>query len=140
MPRHREITAEFALKWRFGLRSAVLIHARAASRDASVELSLNGRAADAKNLISMVGLAAGRAGVTRPGDRVRVRASGPDAEAALASLAEVFGFGARVEACPHAGCPSLPSLSALTAHSAEYACAELHLWTVERATGKVFAA
>ena len=140
MPRHRELSVEFVLKWRFGLRSAVLVHARAASRASSVELSLNGRRADAKNLIAMVGLSTARGGAPQPGDRLTVSVSGPDAEAALASLAEVFTFGARVEACPHAGCPSLPSLSALTAHSAEYACAELHLWTVERESGKVFAA
>ncbi len=132
-------SAAFVLKWRFGLRSAVLIHRRAATFASSVELSWNGRRADAKNLIDLVCLCSAPVLGPLPGDRLDFSASGPDAEDALAALADLFAFGARVDRCPRPGCPCVPSLSDLDAARAEYACARLHLWTVDRRTGKVFA-
>jgi len=129
------LTREFALKWRFGLRSALLVHRVAVRYSASIELSWNRERADAKNLISLACLRA--AAVPDLGQRLAVSASGADAEAALVALAELFESGEPAPACAHPGCAAAPLLTDLTPRALEYSCANLHLWTVERRTGRV---
>ncbi|RMG44780.1 MAG: HPr family phosphocarrier protein [Acidobacteria bacterium] len=77
------------------------LHARAAARfvdeasrfESRIELRREGEAADGKSILGLLTLAAAR------GSRLRLVAEGPDAEAAVAVLAELIasGFG---EAAP----------------------------------------
>lgn len=135
---------EFTLKWRFGLRTAMLVHTAASRHGSSVELSWNGQRADAKDLIALVCMGASRPGLIdssamgpNHGDVITVSANGEDAEATLADLADLFVFGDSVTRCLHPECPSTPILSGFDARRAEYSCGKLHLWIVERETGKV---
>lgn len=129
------LSREFVLKWRFGLRTAMLVHRTAARYSASIELRWNRERADAKNLISLACLRA--AAVPDLSQRLTISASGVDAEAALTALAGLFGFGEPAARCVHPECAAAPILSDLDERRAEYSCAQLHLWTVERAGGKV---
>ncbi len=71
------------------------LHARAAARfvklawqfDAEIMVAKNGAAVSGRSIMGLMMLAAG------PGTPVELRASGPDAERAIAALAELIGGG-----------------------------------------------
>ena len=74
------------------IQNAVGLHARPAAlfvrtaagfKDTSVQLIANGLTRDAKSLLNVLALAVG------PGTTITVRADGPQAEAALAALADL---------------------------------------------------
>ncbi len=71
------------------------LHARAAARfvklawqfDAEVTVAKNGAAVSGRSIMGLMMLAAG------PGTAIELRASGPEAERALAALADLIGSG-----------------------------------------------
>ena len=64
-------------------RPAALIAAEAKRRSSRIEVSLGGRTANARNMVALMSLG------VRGGDEITLAASGRDAEAALAALAEL---------------------------------------------------
>ncbi|MBI3563603.1 MAG: HPr family phosphocarrier protein [Elusimicrobia bacterium] len=123
------LNREFDLKWRFGLRTAMLVHRVAAAYSSSIELACRRLRADAKDLVSLACFGADQDAT------LSVSASGPDAEAALAALSDLFTAGERTVRCLHPDCACAPILVDATPRALEYSCAKLHLWTVERSTG-----
>ncbi len=125
------VRREFTLKWRFGLRTAMLVHRVAAHYESSVELTSGRDRASAKDLASLACFTPDQ------GQRLSLSAAGPDAAAALAVFSDLFTAGDAVARCAHDGCRSTPILTGFNDRSLEYSCAKLHLWSVERATGTV---
>jgi phosphotransferase system HPr (HPr) family protein len=81
-----EIEREIALTNQMGmhLRVAGKIVKLLAAFDCTLEISFNGRAADAKSIMSMIELRAIRGSV------VQIRAGGPDAARAVQALTDLF--------------------------------------------------
>lgn len=142
------VRREFVLKWRFGLRTAMLVHRVASRYASSVELNCGRQRVDAKDLISLAcfGPVGPKLADGTPnngpylGEVLGVSASGPDADAAVAALTDLFTAGGDAPRCLHADCRSTPVLIGLDAHALEYSCSKLHMWAVERATGRVLLA
>jgi phosphotransferase system HPr (HPr) family protein len=81
-----KIEAEFVVKSQLGLhaRPAGRFAARAARFESEISVGRGGEWVDARSVLSLLSLAAG------PGTRLRVRAVGPDAEAAVATLGRLL--------------------------------------------------
>jgi phosphoenolpyruvate-protein phosphotransferase len=73
-------------------RPAALIAAEAKRRSSTIEVSLGGRTANARNMVALMSLG------VRGGDEITLAATGRDAEAALAGLAELVER--RINAAP----------------------------------------
>ncbi|WP_434630172.1 phosphoenolpyruvate--protein phosphotransferase [Chromobacterium sp. CV08] len=80
------LSAEIAIGNPAGLhaRPAAVFAAKAKTFSSDVRLLLGDKEANAKSVVSVMGLA------TKLGDRVRIRAQGPDAEAAVAELGRLL--------------------------------------------------
>ncbi len=86
-------------------RPAALIAAEAKRRASTIEISLGGRTANARNMVALMSLG------VRGGDEITLAASGRDAEAALAALAELVERQINAAPTPQAA-PALPSAAA----------------------------
>jgi phosphotransferase system HPr-like phosphotransfer protein len=136
---------EFVLKWRFGLRTAMLVHRVASRYASSIELTFGRQRVDAKDLISLAcfGPVGPKLADGTPnsgpylGEVLGVSVSGSDADAAVAAMTDLFTAGADAPRCLQADCRSTPILIGLDARALEYSCSKLHMWAVERATGRV---
>jgi phosphotransferase system HPr-like phosphotransfer protein len=133
------LEAEFVLKWRFGLRTAMLIVERARRFRSNILLCYDGFIADAKDHLAMAIL-----GDKRPslpdgsydfgpdaGARMRLTVAGDDAAQAMDEFTVLFTAGETVLKCPRPGCPSTPIMIDYSRGGAMYACsnrAELHMW------------
>jgi phosphoenolpyruvate-protein phosphotransferase len=86
-------------------RPAALIAAEAKRRASTIEVSLGVRTANARNMVALMSLG------VRGGDEITLAASGRDAEAALAALAELVERQINAAPTPEAA-PALPSAAA----------------------------
>lgn len=136
------LEAEFVLKWRVGMRSALLISNTALRFQSSIEVldDSMGVRLDAKQVM-MLGIWGGG----RPklhdgsynhgpdaGERVHLFISGPDARQALAAMRELFTCGETVVSCPHLECFSSAILTDFDADLIWYSCSKLHYWSAPR--------
>jgi phosphotransferase system HPr (HPr) family protein len=128
---------EFELKWRVGAGTAGTISRIASGFKSKIETEFAGNRIDAKEVMQWLLLGTTPAG--RPtdsglqaGDRITIIAEGPDAEAAMRALTELFTVGERLDRCPHAGCPSTPTLHFYSAKKISYGCSKGHDWEVAR--------
>lgn len=80
-----ELTQELTILNPAGLhaRPAALVVERAKAMSSSIKISLNGKTADAKSILSVLALGA------TTGDVLSITASGDDAEEAIARIAEI---------------------------------------------------
>jgi len=83
-------------------RPAALIAAEAKRRSSAIEVSLGGRTANARNMVALMSLG------VRAGDEVTLAASGRDAEAALAGLADLVERQINAAPAPVAPSPATP--------------------------------
>ena len=123
-PAQRHLEATFTLKWRIGLRTAVLMVVAVARLDAAVRIEGNGRVGNAKSLLDL-GLLRATAGT-----KLNVVVDGPEATVAMGRLRELLTRGIRLGRCPHQGCESAPALLGYTRRSVRYGCAKRHEWEV----------
>ena len=137
------IAKEFETKWRIGAMTAVLIVRLTSRFRSEISLSAGEDTVNAKSMVDVVMLQSAadsentsyatlRDAGLKAGSRIRVTAGGPDAAAAMDALSELFSFGARVDLCIEAGCPSPPILNGYTPDIIYYACSCGHAWTVSR--------
>lgn len=137
----------FVLKWRFGVRAAMLVAEEARRFQSKIALEHDGRRYDAKDNMSMM-----MVGTRRPklpdgsynfgpdaGARMRVFVSGPDARAAMTELRELFTCGETVIQCRNTDCISSAILIGYSRTGIIYSCSNNHIWFVHRETGKVVA-
>jgi phosphotransferase system HPr (HPr) family protein len=113
---------EFTLKWDMGARAAGPIATQIRQFDAAIELGRNGLWLDAKTIMNLM-LVTGMDGP----QIIAVRASGPDADKALAELTRLFDC----EAHPPCSCGK-PRLINWDSYGAVFVCAKSHSWSVRR--------
>nr|MEA2798787.1 multiphosphoryl transfer protein [Phenylobacterium sp.] len=92
-------------------RPAALIAAEAKRRTSTIEVSLGGRTANARNMVELMSLG------VRGGDEITLTASGRDAEAALAALADLVERQINAAPEPATAAPAQPSPAASKAES-----------------------
>ena len=145
-----QLVKEFELKWRIGLRTATFIVRKITKRFASkIQVSCGEQIGDGKDVFDWLALgwdpeherivvvdgrAIANAG-PEAGTRIKVAINGPDADAAMDALTELFSIGVRVSRCIKRGCPSPPILIWYTRHEnrfvIHYGCSAWHHWQVE---------
>ena len=139
------IESEFELKWRLGVRSAMLISEVARRFASSIVFLQDGLRLNAKSCMHIVLL-----GTHRPklpdgsynfgpdaGARLKMVISGPDAVQATKAFEELFAVGERTVQCRNTDCISSAILIGYGEKRIFYSCSNVHCWSVLRDSGLV---
>lgn len=136
------LEAEFQLKWRVGARTAFLIAHTARRFRSKIQLTHESLRIDAKNIIGVCLLGPVRDKLPDgsynfgpdAGASIRLTIEGPDADAAMNELADLFTCGERVIQCRNSDCISSAILTGYDRYRIFYSCSNFHMWAVRRAS------